>query len=66
MWDLVLKLGGQLRVVAGMKTHTLGFDYQSAFALARALRYDTLALGELLPEIEAIMVREMSKAGGGS
>ena len=56
VWDLVGRPGGQLRVIPGA---VLGWDMGAALALARALGFDTLIAAELLPEIEAVMVRKL-------
>ena len=58
VWDLVGRLGGQLRVIPGA---VLGWDMGAAFAMARALGIDTLIAAELLPEIEAVMVRKLNE-----
>jgi hypothetical protein len=58
VWDLVGRLGGQLRVIPGA---VLGWDMGAALALARALGIDTLIAAELLPEIEAVMVRKLNE-----
>jgi hypothetical protein len=50
VWDLVGRLGGQLRVIRG-----------AALALAHALGIDALIAAELLPEIEAVMVRKLNE-----
>ena len=61
VWDLVGRLGGQLRVIPGA---VLGWDMAAALALARALGIDTLIVAELLPEIEAVMVRKVNEQIG--
>ena len=53
VWDLTLRLGGQLRVV---ETTIIGFDMTAAFALAGALGVCPIAVAELLPDIEAAAV----------
>lgn len=58
VWDLIGRLGGQLRVTQGA---VLGWDMGAAMALARALGIDTLIAAELLPEIEAVMVRKLNE-----
>ena len=55
---MVGRLGGQLRVVSGA---VLGWDMGAALALAQALGIDTLIAAELLPEIEAVMVRKLNE-----
>ena len=61
VWDLVGRLGGQLRVIPGA---VLGWDMGAALALAQALGVDTLITAELLPEIEAVMVRKLNEQIG--
>ena len=58
VWDLVGRLGGQLRVIPGA---VLGWDMGAAIAMAQALGIDTLITAELLPEIEAVMVRKLNQ-----
>jgi hypothetical protein len=63
---LVGRLGGQLRVSPGA---VLGWDMGGALALAQALGVNTLIAAELLPEIEAVMVRKLNEelaANGGA
>ncbi len=54
VWDLVGRLGGQLRIVPGA---VIGWDMGAAFALGAALGIPAPAIAELLPAIEAVMVR---------
>ena len=42
----------------------LGWDMGAALALAQALGIDTLLTAELLPEIEAVMVRKLNEQLG--
>jgi len=42
----------------------LGWDMGAALALAQALGIDALIAAELLPEIEAVMVRELNEQIG--
>jgi hypothetical protein len=58
IWDLVSRLGGQLRVVPGA---VLGWDMGAALALTQALGIAPLIAAELLPEIEAVMVRKLNE-----
>jgi hypothetical protein len=58
IWDLVQRLGGQLRVVPGA---VIGWDMAAALALGRALGVSALAIAELLPAIEAVMVRKINE-----
>lgn len=57
----MLALGGQLRVTSGFKPHILGYDMTAAFALAEARGFDLLVVGELLPDIEAVVVRKLNE-----
>ena len=63
VWDLALRLGGQLRVIPGA---VIGWDLGAALALAAALGIAPIAAAELLPEIEAVMVRKLNEAVGDS
>ena len=54
---MVGRLGGQLRVIPGA---VLGWDLGAALVLAQALGIDALITAELLPEIEAVMVRKLN------
>ncbi len=54
MWDLVGRLGGQLRIGPGA---VIGWDLGAAIALGAALGVPAPAIAELLPAIEAVMVR---------
>ncbi len=57
MWDLVGRLGGQLRIVPGA---VIGWDMGAAIALGAALGVPAPAIAELLPVIEAVMVRRVN------
>ena len=63
VWDLTLRLGGQLRVIPGA---VIGWDMVAALALGAALGIEPMAAAELLPEIEAVMVRRLNEAIGDS
>jgi hypothetical protein len=43
----------------------LGWDMGAALAMAQALGVNTLIAAELLPEIEAVMVRKLNEQMGG-
>jgi hypothetical protein len=58
VWDLALRLCGQLRVIPGA---VIGWDMGAALSLAAALGIEPLAAAELLPEIEAVMVRKLNE-----
>ena len=55
---MVGRLGGQLRVIPGA---VLGWDMGAALALAGGLGIDALIAAEMLPEIEAVMVRKLNE-----
>ena len=66
VWDLAGRLGGQIRAVPGV---VLGWDMSAALAMAAALGVDLRAAAELLPVIEAVMVRHINQqmdAGDGA
>ena len=69
VWDLVQRLGGQVRVSGGLSEGTvLGWDIGAALQLGAALGLSPLILAELLPPIEAVMVRKINEhlhAGSG-
>ena len=44
----------------------IGWDMGAALAMANALGIDTLIVAELLPEIEAVMVRKLNEQMEGS
>ena len=58
VWDLVCRLGGQMRV-AGKAV--IGWDMTAALALARALGVNPMVAAELLPDLEAVMVRRINE-----
>jgi hypothetical protein len=58
VWDLVGRLGGQLRVLPGAVT---GWDMSAALALGEALGVPPVAAAELLPAIEAVMVTKLNE-----
>lgn len=68
IWDLVQRLGGQLRIVSDANgAIVIGLDMTTAFTMARALGISALAVPELLPPIEAVMVRKLNaevRSGG--
>ena len=69
VWDLVQRLGGQVRVVAsGQGGAVTGWDMSAALHLGSALGIAPRVIAELLPSIEAVMVRkinEQMQAGNG-
>ena len=62
IWDLVGRLGGQLRAT---QHAILGWDMGAALAMARALGVSSLVATEMLPEIEAVMVKKINEQIGG-
>ena len=58
VWDVALRMGGQLRAVPGA---VLGWDLGVAMALVQALGVNPLVAAEILPAIEAIAVRAMNE-----
>ncbi|WP_443135104.1 DUF7697 family protein [Frigidibacter sp. ROC022] len=58
VWDLVGRLGGQLRALPGA---VVGWDMTAALALGRALGVPPLVMAELLPIIEAVMVAKLNE-----
>ena len=53
------RLGGQLRLAPGA---VIGWDLGAALMLGAALGVPASATAELLPEIEAVMVRKLNEA----
>lgn len=58
VWDLVGRIGGQTRAIPGA---VLGWDMNAALAMGRALGIESLAVAELLPAIEAVMIRKTNE-----
>ncbi len=56
---MVTRLGGQLRVAPGGSV--IGWDMGAALSLASALGICLVAVAELLPAIEAGMVRKINE-----
>ena len=62
VWDLVQRLGGQIRVTGGMSGGAvLGWDMAAALQLGVALGLSPFIIAELLPPIEAVMVRKTNQ-----
>ncbi len=62
VWDLVQRLGGQMRLTGGMSgSAVLGWDLAAALQLGAALGLSPLIIAELLPPIEAVMVRKTNE-----
>ncbi|WP_281708371.1 DUF7697 family protein [Phaeobacter italicus] len=67
VWDLVQRLSGQVRVAGGMSGGAvLGWDMGAALQLGAALGLSPLIIAELLPPIEAVMVRKTNEEATGS
>ncbi len=64
VWDLVQRLGGQLRIVTGARGGVvIGWDIGAALQLGQALGVPPRVVAEMLPPIEAVMVRKLSERG---
>lgn len=62
IWDLVLRLGGQMRLVGGFAgARVVGWDMAAALAMGAAMGLPQSLLVEVLPEIEAVMVRKINE-----
>ena len=62
VWYLVQRLGGQVRFAGGMSGGAvLGWDMGAALQLGAALGLSSLIIAELLPPIEAVMVRKTNE-----
>ena len=55
---MVGRLGGQLRVLSGA---VIGWDMSAALAIGDALGIPPLAMAELLPAVEAVMVAKLNE-----
>lgn len=55
---MVQRLGGQLRVAG---TAVIGWDMSAALQLGVALGISPIVMAELLPPIEAVMVRKINE-----
>jgi hypothetical protein len=67
VWDVFLKCGHQLRIIAGMSgARVIGFDLGVVMAMATALHIDPWIVAELAPVIEAAAVRAMNEDGNGA
>ena len=63
VWDLVQRLGGQFRLAGGGLGPGvfMGWDMTAALALGAALGIDQMIIAEILPDIEAVAMRELNK-----
>lgn len=59
IWDLVTRLGGQMRVTAAGTV--VGWDFGAALAMASALGINPAPVAEILPALEAVMVRALNE-----
>ncbi len=59
IWDLVTRLGGQMRITAAGAV--VGWDFGAALAMASALGINPAPVAEILPSIEAVMVRALNE-----
>jgi hypothetical protein len=59
VWDLVTRLGGQMRITAAGTV--VGWDFSATLAMASALGIDPAPVAEILPAIEAVMVRALNE-----
>ena len=59
VWDLALRLDGQMRVISG--GGVVGWDMAAALALAKGLDFPIRAVEELLPRAEAGMARAINR-----
>lgn len=63
VWDLILRLGGQVRVVGGMGGLAfLGWDMTAALGLARAMHIDPALVAEILPAAERVAMSKLNDA----
>ena len=58
IWDIVDRLGGQMRIAGRSVT---GWDMSAALHLGAALGVSVKALAEMLPPVEAVMVRKINQ-----
>ncbi|WP_323007033.1 hypothetical protein [Pseudorhodobacter sp.] len=62
---MVQRLGGQMRITGGMSGGAvIGWDMGAALQLGVALGLSPLVIAELLPPIEAMMVRKLAAQSG--
>ena len=59
VWDLVGRIGGQIRVAPS--GGVIGWDMGTALAMARALGVPGVVVAELLPAIEAAMIVKLNE-----
>jgi hypothetical protein len=62
VWDLVQRLGGQLRVASGLGGMVaVGWDLGAALALARALGVPEQVAAEWLPLVERVVIGKLNE-----
>lgn len=62
---MVQRLGGQMRVTGGISGGAvIGWDMGAALQMGVALGLSPLVIAELLPPIEAMMVRKLAAQSG--
>lgn len=61
MWQLVLRLGGQLRTDWGRVT---GWDMTAALTMGQAMGLPGWFLADVLPEIEHEMLKQLKEMAG--
>jgi hypothetical protein len=57
VWDLVQRIGGQMRVAGNT---VIGWDMGAALQLGAALDIPPRVIAVLLPAVEAVMVRKVN------
>ena len=57
-WDVTLKTASQLRAIPGA---AIGLDLTACLMVGDALRYDALALAELMPAAEAGLIEGLNR-----
>ena len=58
-WDVLTRCGGQLRLAPNASA-IIGLDLTAAIALATALGYDARSVAELLPAVEAGLIKVLN------
>lgn len=66
MWDLVLSLKGQRRVIASPAggLNFIGWDMTAALNLGAAMNIDPTLIAEMLPDIETVAMAKLNQNGG--
>lgn len=59
------RLGGQVRLAAGMGgISVIGWDMTAALSMGQAMGLPALLVADVLPAVEAVMVRAMREGQG--